>query len=559
MDSNEATADKSAVDRAIDDDLASPASGHGGSASEERAQSFRRRRLTFTRHHILSDSAAAAVAELLAKDDESIDEDLRLDAAVDDGVMQGLEADGGSGDKGIASSTDDGVGEPTKKKARTESTPLKKARSDSMSSSGSGTSSYLPSRVLHAGEIVRRHSDSSASGSEKQHGPIVERRTGLHSHPSHPNHDGSGASKWRQRFSFCSTAPDHVLPFPRHVVGTYSHHGIEPVYDSDYDDDESSDDEDANLGGGTIAKINQDRGGIAYPFANSERTALFAVYDGHGGGGELVSQYALCEVQRRLESSVQLLGGGTGAGGVERDIAEAMRETFLQVDRGLLDEEEIEPMYAGTTANVVLVRDGVLYVANCGDSRAVLARSTNAGGADAESQDASSAPSRYDNMVAVPLSIDQNPDSPGEKERILSSGGFVSPPPEPGLSSRVWLDAGQTQVGLAMARSIGDHAVKGVGVIAEPVVETRRIVPGDEFVIMATDGVWEFIDSDAAVEIVAGRLRKGEGASVACEALIDAATRRWREVEGCYRDDITAIVIRLGDLWSWSGGDGKGN
>jgi len=108
-----------------------------------------------------------------------------------------------------------------------------------------------------------------------------------------------------------------------------------------------------------------------------------------------------------------------------------------------------------------------------------------------------------------------------------------------------------------MARSIGDHAVKGVGVIAEPVVETHRIVPGDEFVIMATDGVWEFIDSDAAVEIVADRLRKGEGASVACEALIDAATRRWREVEGCYRDDITAIVIQMGDLWAENGGDGK--
>lgn len=556
MDANEAA--KSAVDRAIDDDLASPASGDGASESEARAHSFRQRRLTYTRHHILSDSAAAAVAELLAEDDESIDVDLRPNAAAADdggvGRRQGLEADGGGGEDD-ASSHDDGFGEPTKKKARTEKSPQKKARADSMSSAGSGTSSYLPSRVLHAGEIVRL---SSASGDEKRHGPIDERRTGLHSHPSHPRHDGSGACKWRQRFSFCSTAPDHVLPFPRHVVGTYSHHGIEPVYDSDYgDDDESSGDESSNPGGGTIAKINQDRGGIAYPFANSERTALFAVYDGHGGGGELVSQYALCEVQRRLESSVRSLGGGTGAGSVERDIAEAMRETFLQVDRGLLDEEEIEPMYAGTTANVVLVRDGVLYVANCGDSRAVLARSTDTGGADAESEDASSGPSKYDNMVAVPLSIDQNPDSPGEKERILSSGGFVSPPPEPGLSSRVWLDPEQTQVGLAMARSIGDHAVKGVGVIAEPVVETHRIVPGDEFVIMATDGVWEFIDSDAAVEIVADRLRKGEGASVACEALIDAATRRWREVEGCYRDDITAIVIQMGDLWAENGGDGK--
>ena len=64
----------------------------------------------------------------------------------------------------------------------------------------------------------------------------------------------------------------------------------------------------------------------------------------------------------------------------------------------------------------------------------------------------------------------QNPDSPAEMARIVKAGGFVSPPPEPGLSARVWLDAEFTQVGLAMARSIGDHAVKGVGVIAEPEV-----------------------------------------------------------------------------------------
>ena len=509
------------------------------------------------------------MAELLAEDGEYIDEDLGLAAAaagaVDEGVgRRGLDGvDGGEED---ASRDDDG--EPTKKRARTERTEPKKARTESASSTGSGTSSYLPSRVLHAGEIVRRHSDGSDrsdSASRKQHGPIDERRTGLHSHPSHPRQEGNGVCKWKCRFSFGSTAPDHVLPFPRHVVGTYSHHGIEPVYDSDYDDEDdgSSDGENANSGGGggTVAKINQDRGGVAYPFANSDRTALFAVYDGHGGGGELVSQYALCEVQRRLEARVRSLGSGTTASpeSVERDVAEAMRETFLQVDRGLLDEEEIEPMYAGTTANVLLVRDGVLYVANCGDSRAVLARSTAGPAGDDGPSDAAGPSKKYENMTAVPLSVDQNPDSPGEEERILSSGGFVSPPPEPGLSSRVWLDPSHTQVGLAMARSIGDHAVKGVGVIAEPVVLSHRIDPSvDEFVIMATDGVWEFIDSDVAVGIVADRLGQGGGASGACEALIDAAVGRWHEVEGCYRDDITAIVIRLGDLWAERGGDRKG-
>ena len=58
--------------------------------------------------------------------------------------------------------------------------------------------------------------------------------------------------------------------------------------------------------------------------------------------------------------------------------------------------------------------------------------------------------------------LEQNPDSPGERERIETMGGFVSDPEEPGASSRVWLDKTRTLVGLAMARSIGDLAVKRV-------------------------------------------------------------------------------------------------
>ncbi len=88
---------------------------------------------------------------------------------------------------------------------------------------------------------------------------------------------------------------------------------------------------------------------------------------------------------------------------------------------------------------------------------------------------AATAARNINGLIAIPLSTDQNPDSPGEMERILSSGGYVTPPPEPGLSSHVWLNRGHTQIGLAMSRSIGDHAVKDVGVIAKPVVTTRVI------------------------------------------------------------------------------------
>lgn len=295
---------------------------------------------------------------------------------------------------------------------------------------------------------------------------------------------------------------DH-LPFPKDVVGTFSCHGIEPLYAEYYDDGaedvvvpESTHKEDLDDEGGVAQgakatpvaeKINQDRGGVAYPYANSWNTALFATYDGHGEMGELVSHYAMTAIQKRLECHPDF----------DSNIEKALRETFVQVDEDLEEQQHIEPLYSGTTACVVIMRRKTLYIANAGDSRAVLARKRNADDGDARDAAvtrASSVASTGNHpthcYTAISLSVDQNPDSPGEIERIESCGGYVSLPLEPGLSARVWLDSDFTHIGLAMARSIGDHALKSVGVIAEPVVTKHEIADNDEFIIIATDGVW---------------------------------------------------------------------
>jgi len=203
----------------------------------------------------------------------------------------------------------------------------------------------------------------------------------------------------------------------------------------------------------------------------------------------------------------------------------------------LKDECLIEPFYAGTTACVALLRDKKLVLSNAGDSRAVIARKKLEDGKD----------DGGNSWEVIELTEDQNPDLPAEQARIERMGGFVSPPPEPGLSSRVWLDKEWSQIGLAMARSIGDHAVKPIGVIAEPVVSFHDVNENDSFLILATDGVWEFISSAEAVEIVATNLHKG--ATKACQILIEAAAAKWHDEEGDYRDDITALVIRLQNLW----------
>ena len=78
------------------------------------------------------------------------------------------------------------------------------------------------------------------------------------------------------------------------------------------------------------------------------------------------------------------------------------------------------------------------------------------------------------------------------------------------------------------------------GVIATPLVHRFDInaadpedpeADGDRFVILASDGVWEFIDSEAACGIVAAHGRSNRGArwtAGACEALVLEAAQRWK-------------------------------
>ena len=75
-------------------------------------------------------------------------------------------------------------------------------------------------------------------------------------------------------------------------------------------------------------------------------------------------------------------------------------------------------------------------------------------------------------------------------------------------------------------------------------------------VIVASDGVWEVLSSQEVVNIVHENSRD---ATQACSRLIQQATQRWRDEEGPYRDDITAIVVMLQPLQLHMAGDADEN
>ena len=93
-----------------------------------------------------------------------------------------------------------------------------------------------------------------------------------------------------------------------------------------------------------------------------------------------------------------------------------------------------------------------------------------------------------------------------------------------------------------MSRSVGDLGFTKVGVTHEPTVSDRTIEHEDEWIIMASDGIWEFITNREAVEIVRKTWDEHKSATMCTRALINKAKDRWFEMEKIYRDDITVTM-----------------
>ncbi|KAK9075380.1 hypothetical protein SSX86_003703 [Deinandra increscens subsp. villosa] len=190
---------------------------------------------------------------------------------------------------------------------------------------------------------------------------------------------------------------------------------------------------------------------------NTRKFDFYGVYDGHGGSRVA---YACRERLHRLLAAEMKIGMG------EVNWEKLMVESFEKMDEEVNESEVVGSM--GSTATVAVIGEKEIVVANCGDSRAVLSR----GGA------------------TVPLSNDHKPDRPDELERIERSGGRVID----------W--NGQRVLGvLATSRSIGDRQLNPY-VIAKPEVTVNKREDGDEFIILASDGLWDVISNDLACHVV---------------------------------------------------------
>ncbi len=132
------------------------------------------------------------------------------------------------------------------------------------------------------------------------------------------------------------------------------------------------------------------------------------------------------------------------------------------------------------------------------------------------------------------MNRDHKPELKDEAERVLKSGGRIDSfrdyynNGEPIGPLRVWLSTEEIP-GLAMTRSFGDRVAHSVGVSADPEVLEFTLGVHDKFLVIASDGVWEFLSNEDVAEIVYPFFEQN-APEAAANALVKAAFKKWKQV-----------------------------
>jgi len=234
----------------------------------------------------------------------------------------------------------------------------------------------------------------------------------------------------------------------------------------------------------------EDRFSVVEHLPGSNSCGFYAVYDGHGG--DRAAQFASESMHQRLTKSKAFAG---------KDLVAALQHAFHEVETEFLNVAGREGLRDGTTAVVALVQEDTLTLAHVGDSRGVLCR----GG------------------KAVELTHDHKPEMEAEKRRIESLGGFVS-----------YIGCWRAMGILAMSRAIGDLFLKPY-VSAEPEVSTVKIEAKDEFIVLASDGIFDVFDNEQVVRIVRSAHTPHEAATLLTNSAFVAGSL----------DNLTAVVVAL--------------
>ncbi|XP_028753190.1 probable protein phosphatase 2C 9 isoform X2 [Neltuma alba] len=223
--------------------------------------------------------------------------------------------------------------------------------------------------------------------------------------------------------------------------------------------------------------------------ARGQELGLFAIYDGHLG--DSVPAY----LQKNLFSNI------LNDEDFWTDTARSIVKAYEATDKAILSHSPDLGRGGSTAVTAIVINNRKLWVANVGDSRAVLSKDGQ----------------------AIQMSIDHEPNT--ERGSIEDRGGFVSNMPG---------DVARVNGQLAVSRAFGDKNLKS-HLRSDPDIQQANIDAEMELLILASDGLWKVMANQEAVDIA----RKIKDPQRAAKQLVAEALNRDS------KDDISCIVVRF--------------
>ena len=261
---------------------------------------------------------------------------------------------------------------------------------------------------------------------------------------------------------------------------------------------------------------------------------LFGVLDGHGEFGHKISLFARDFISKEIKKNIEkleLTNLEEIYTELKKDNYALIKKSYEKVDQELL-KQEFNSNFSGTTCLIAFQIGNHLITANVGDSRGILIYSD-----DPKDK-------KLKHSKIFELSIDQKPELPNEKKRIYERGGIVDQMLD-GRGKRngpfrVWAGK-ENYPGLAMSRSIGDLKGKKCGLISEPEIIEYTLDEKSKYMIICSDGVWEFLSNENVMNI-ANKYYIKNNIKELVHTLIKES-QLWWDKEDVIRDDITVVVV----------------
>ena len=223
--------------------------------------------------------------------------------------------------------------------------------------------------------------------------------------------------------------------------------------------------------------------GIMIPDLTSDyKVSLFGIFDGHGGSD--VVKFVKDRLPQLIKKYLMDLC----------PVETAFKNAFEKVDQEL---KFFDSEYIGTTATIVLIKDNKIYCANVGDSKAYIIK----------------------DKTYIQISSDHKCNIEDEKARVLSMGGIIN-------KNRIM---GQ----LILTRTLGDLYVKQFGVINTPDISVYDVDDNINYIILASDGIWDVVDLDTIVNM--GKADKNVGEF--CEDVVKLSLTKGT------KDNVSCIII----------------